>query len=160
MTSNIILVVVAHPDDETIGMGATIKKHVNNGDKVHVVSMTDGVSSRDGVESKSILDRKKSAKLASEHLGFSWEKNFDFDDNAMDKYPLLEIIKSIELVKKNIDPDIVYTHSGADLNIDHRVVANAVITVFRPQPNEKCNEIRLFEVASATDWRVNVRVTL
>ena len=48
----------------------------------------------------------------------------------MDKYPLLEIIKSIELVKKNIDPDIVYTHSGADLNIDHRVVANAVITVF------------------------------
>ena len=65
-----------------------------------MVSMTDGVSSRDGVESKSILDRKKSAKLASEHLGFSWEKNFDFDDNAMDKYPLLEIIKSIELVKK------------------------------------------------------------
>lgn len=152
MTSKIILVVVAHPDDETIGMGATIKKHANNKDRVHVVSMTDGVSSREGVESKSIIERKKSANLASEYLGFKWEKNFDFDDNAMDKYPILEIIKSIEVVKKKVDPDIVYTHSGADLNIDHRVVANAVITVFRPQPNEKCNEIRLFEVASATDY--------
>ena len=47
---------------------------------------------------------------------------------------------------------IVYTHSGADLNVDHRVVSNAVLTAFRPQPNEKCKELRLFEVASATDY--------
>ena len=47
---------------------------------------------------------------------------------------------------------MVYTHSGSDLNIDHRVVANAVLTAFRPQPNEHCRELRLFEVASATDY--------
>ena len=45
-----------------------------------------------------------------------------------------------------------YTHSGVDLNVDHRVVANSVLTAFRPQPNELCKELRLFEVASATDY--------
>ena len=54
--------------------------------------------------------------------------------------------------KKKLQPELVYTHSGADLNIDHRVVSNAVLTVFRPEPNEKCKELRLFEVASATDY--------
>ena len=152
MINKTILVVVAHADDETIGMGGTIKKHVMNKDKVHIISMTDGVSSRKNIQSKDIIERKKSANIASQKLGFIWEDCFDYDDNSMDKYPILDIVKSIEKIKNKINPDIVYTHSGADLNIDHRIVANAVITAFRPQPNERCSEIRLFEVASATDY--------
>ena len=70
----------------------------------------------------------------------------------MDSYPLLDIIKKIELAKFKINPDIVYTHSGADLNIDHHRVSEAVLVAFRPQPDEKCREIRLFEVVSATDY--------
>ena len=70
----------------------------------------------------------------------------------MDSESILEIIKCVETVKTRVQPDIVYTHSGADLNIDHRVVANAVLTAFRPQPNERWVEIRTFEVASATDY--------
>ena len=70
----------------------------------------------------------------------------------MDSYPLLDIIKAIEEVKKKYEPTLVYTHSGTDLNVDHVVVSNAVLTAFRPEPNEYCKEIRLFEVASATDY--------
>jgi len=81
-----------------------------------------------------------------------WAESYRFSDNAMDSYPLLDIVKSIEKAKNEYQPSLVYTHSGADLNVDHRVVANAVLTAFRPQPNEKCKEIRLFEVASATDY--------
>ena len=73
----------------------------------------------------------------------------------MDSYPILEIIKCIELIKDEYNPCLVYTHSGADLNIDHRVLSNAVLTAFRPQPKEACREIRLFEVPSATDYGVS-----
>ncbi len=152
----VVLIVVAHPDDETIGMGGSIKKHINKGDEVYVISMTDGVGSRDLSSSKEVKSRIESAKLASIILGFKWEKSHYFADNKLDSYPLLEVVKCVEDAKSKYNPTIVYTHSNADLNIDHRVIANAVLTAFRPQPNENCREIRLFEVPSATDYGNNI----
>ena len=149
---NNVLIVVAHTDDETISMGGTIKKHINNGDVVNAISMTDGVGARDNLKVKDKLERKTSSDIASHILGFNWFESFNFSDNRMDSYPLIEVVKCIESVKEKVQPNIVYTSSAADLNIDHRVVANAVLTAFRPQPNEKCKEIRLFEVLSATDY--------
>ncbi len=151
MKSN-ILIIVAHPDDEAIGMGGTISKHVSRGDNVFVLPMTDGVSSRKETNKKQIILRANEARISSECLGFKWLNNAGFDDNRMDNYPLLDVVKSIEEEKEKISPQIVYTHSGADLNIDHRIVLNAVLAAFRPQPKEICKEIRLFEVPSATDY--------
>ena len=144
--------VVAHSDDETISMAGTITKHIKKGDEVYVVSMTDGVGARDGADTDQIKHRRTSSDIASKELGFQWAERYDFDDNAMDGYPLIEVVKAVEKAKSKYQPTLVYTHSGADLNVDHRVVANAVLTAFRPQPNEKCKELRLFEVASATDY--------
>ena len=48
--NEVVLVVVAHSDDESISMAGTILKHVEKGDKVIVVSMTDGISARDVCE--------------------------------------------------------------------------------------------------------------
>ena len=147
-----ILVIVAHSDDETIGMGGTIRKHVLAGDKVHVVAMTNGVGARELTNKQVVKKRQTSAIKASKILGFTWLKEYSFQDNAMDKYELLEVVKCVEKAKSKVSPEIVYTHSGADLNVDHRVVSNAVLTAFRPQPDELCREIRTFEVASATDY--------
>lgn len=150
--SEVVLVVVAHSDDESISMAGTIAKHVKKGDKVYVVSMTNGVSSRHYADADQVEHREISSDLASKELGFQWVARYDFKDNAMDGYPLIEVVKAVEKVKSEYKPTLVYTHSGADLNVDHRVVANAVLTAFRPQPNENCKELRLFEVASATDY--------
>ena len=76
----------------------------------------------------------------------------DFPDNKMDTIPLLEIVKVIENLKKEINPNIIYTHSTADLNIDHRIITEAALTAFRPQAGEILEEIRLYEVPSATDY--------
>ena len=147
-----VLVIVAHPDDETIGMGATIKRHSMMGDNIFVVSMTNGVGSRSKSSDKEVKGREIQAENASKVLGFKWIERYDFKDNSLDSYPLIKIIKSIEKVKSKIKPSLVYTHSGSDLNIDHRVISNSVFTAFRPQPNEICKEIRLFEISSATDF--------
>ena len=149
-----ILIIVAHSDDEAIGMGGTIAKHKIKGDEVFVVSMTDGVSARNNVKNKDVLNRLKAAKISSKMLGFKWLNSHNFSDNSMDTYPLLDIIKAIEKDKVKLKHDLVYTHSGADLNIDHKILSQVVLTVFRPQPYEKCKEIRLFEVASSTDYGV------
>lgn len=147
-----ILIIVAHSDDETIGMGGTIKRHAIAGDEINVISMTNGVGSRDNTDQTSVLSREKSANEASKILGFNWVKRFDFPDNQLDNVSLLEIIKAIESIKLFIKPELIYTHTGADLNIDHKIVLNAVLTAFRPLNEESCKEIRTFEVPSATDY--------
>ena len=152
MKSKRVLIIVAHSDDETIGMAGTIRKHVLEGNTVNVVSMTDGVGSRDKANQKSIFSRKESAKEASKILGFDWIKQYDFPDNQLDSVPLLKIIKAIESVKADFKPELVYTHSAADLNIDHKIVLQATLTAFRPLNDESCKEIRTFEVPSATDY--------
>lgn len=149
---NNILIIVAHSDDESIAMGGSIRKHIIRGDNVNVISMTDGVSSRKYTNEIDKNIRSNSARLASEILGFNWIASYDFPDNAMDSLPLIEIVKAIEKVKNQYKPNIIYTSSCADLNVDHRVVANAVLTAFRPQPGEICKEIRLFEIPSSTDY--------
>lgn len=147
-----ILVVVGHSDDETLGAGGTLKKHSLEGDNVGVISMTNGVGARGKATSKEINQRVEAAKKAGSFLGFNWLAKYDFEDNSLDTYPILEIVKSIEKVKNEFMPQIVYTHSRSDLNVDHSIVAKAVLTAFRPQPSESCKEIRLFEVPSATDY--------
>lgn len=147
-----ILVVVAHRDDEVLGLGGTIAKHVNKGDVIYVVSMTDGVGAREVDVGLEIELRKKASVSAGKILGLNWVEVQSFPDNAMDTVPLLDVIKVIEKVKFTLNPSLIYTHSASDLNIDHRIVSQAVLTAFRPQPNENWEEIRIFETPSVTDF--------
>ncbi|MCC4241926.1 PIG-L deacetylase family protein [Thalassospira povalilytica] len=146
-----VLVVVAHSDDEALGCGASIARHVENGDNVYVLSMTDGVGARHSGLTE-VTERQQAAENSARVLGFKWAATGSFPDNALDTVPLLDLAKFIEAVKADVKPAIVYTHSAADLNIDHRRVCEATLTAFRPQPNEVFSEIRCFETASATDY--------
>lgn len=151
-TKNIILVVVAHTDDETLGLGGTIAKHVENGDTVYGVSMTDGVGARVEQDGEEIKKRAHASIKAGNILGLTWLEGGSFPDNSMDTVPLLAVVKVIEKAKSLVKPNLVYCHSSADLNVDHRVVSQATLTAFRPQPNDIWEEIRTFEIASATDY--------
>lgn len=147
-----VLFIVAHSDDETLGAAGTIARHVESGDGVYAMHMTNGVGGRELGDPNLVLRRNDAAKRAAKILGFNWIDGADFPDNQMDSIPLLSIVKVIERAKALIKPQIIYTHSHADLNEDHRRVCQATLTAFRPQPNESWVEIRTFEVPSATDY--------
>lgn len=148
-----ILIIVAHPDDESFGCGGLIKK-LKKKNKIFVVSFTNGVSSRNKTSLKKINNRKAASIKASKILGFKWLAQYNFPDNELDKISLLEIIKKIENHKRKINPHIVLTHNFTDLNVDHRLIAEATLTAFRPEPNQKLEEFITFEVPSATDFRL------
>ncbi len=151
---NKVLVVASHPDDETIGCGGTIAKHVYEGDKVSIITLTNGVSSRSESNDGDQKIRKDAATAAINSLGADWLAAGDFPDNRIDKIPIIEVIQFIEEQKKFFYPDIIYVHSPTDLNIDHRIAAEAVLTAYRPQPEESYSEIRFFEIASSSDFTV------
>jgi LmbE family N-acetylglucosaminyl deacetylase len=150
-----ILVVAAHPDDEVLGCGGTIRRHVEDGDSVHVVLMADGETSRGSIAMENIEARKVAATKAKEILGISSVINFDFEDNKMDDICLLQVIQSLEEVISKVQPSVIYTHHYGDLNIDHRLTQQAVMTACRPIPGACVKEIYGFEVLSSTEWSLN-----
>jgi LmbE family N-acetylglucosaminyl deacetylase len=141
-----ILILAAHPDDETLGCGGTIKKLSNEGNIIQLLTFTDGVGSRNVNQT----DRNIKLERVSNILGISKYCSGNFPDNAMDSIPLLSVCKFIEL---NVDyqPDIIFTHFIGDLNIDHQIVTRAALTVFRPQYGNKI-KIYSYYVPSSTDY--------
>lgn len=148
-----VLVVVAHPDDEVLGCGGTILKHVRKGDSVTVVFMTNGVGAR--AANNGQVDEKKRRKMSAEAceiMGVERVIEFNFPDNQMDSVPLLSVIRSLEEVLKEAMYEVVYTHFHGDLNVDHRIVSKAVLTACRPTPGGSVKAIYGFEVISSTEW--------
>lgn len=160
-TKDKILVIVAHADDEAIGCGGTLLKHTNNGDEIRIIYMTDGVGARGEnnsaenslSKSNSASKNRLSAQLqACQQLKVNKFYNFDFPDNSMDQVALIEVTQAIEPIINEFQPSIIYTHHGGDLNIDHRIVHQAVLTACRPQPDMSIKKILSFEVNSSTEW--------
>ena len=149
--NNVVLCIVAHPDDEVFGVGGTLIKHINNGDTVYIVIFSIGEDSK--LDSK--IDNEKrisSAQDWSNAVGCNLYKLFSYPDQKLDTVPKLEIIQKIEEIISNLRPDIVYTHHEGDINHDHQVISHAVLTALRPMNSFKLHtEIRTFETVSSTD---------
>lgn len=153
---SVILVVAAHPDDEILGVGATIARRVAEGDKAFALILGEGQTSRwetrdmAAREVVSILHENsiQSAKI----IGFADIYFENLPDNRFDSMDLLDVIKLVEKYIEKIRPDIIYTHHAHDLNIDHRITCKAVLTATRPIGNYSVNEIYEFETVSSTEW--------
>lgn len=149
-----VLIVAAHPDDEVFGCAGTVAKLVKKKWKVHLLFFTDGISARKNKKNlaSKILRRKSAALKSSKLLGIKNVKFLSFPDNGLDKVKLIEIIQEIESYMKQFKPEMIFTHSNTDLNIDHEIINRAVITATRPQPNCYVKKILLFETLSSTEW--------
>jgi LmbE family N-acetylglucosaminyl deacetylase len=151
-----VLVVAAHPDDEVLGAGGTIARHVDRGDRVTILICGEGITSRFDARGDtpvaSLASLARDARAAATVLGVADLRFVGLPDNRFDDVPLLDVVKAIEEVKVDTRPTIVYTHHGGDLNIDHEVVHRATLTAFRPLPGEPLRELLAFEVASSTEW--------
>lgn len=151
-----VLVVAAHPDDELLGLGGTLKKRVISGDEVFCIILGEGQTSRSSVEHSENHDLVNqlhlNARKAGEVIGFSSMEFFNFPDNRFDQIALLEIIQSLEKYLKKLRPEVVYAHHQGDRNIDHRISVEAVLTACRPIGDYSVKEIYAFETPSSTEW--------
>ena len=152
-----ILVIAAHPDDEVLGCGGTIARLAQEGNEVHTLILGEGITSRDTTRDQTgrqedLSQLRQQAVKANKILGVKNILFADFPDNRFDSVPLLDIVKEIEKIKDKIKPEIIFTHYGKDLNIDHQITCQAVITATRPIENEVVKEIYSFEVQSSTEW--------
>lgn len=151
ITAQKILVVAAHPDDEALGCGGTIARLTEQGSEVHLLFVADGVGARDATDHE-LANRHEMAERAAVVMGARPPQFLDFPDNRLDSVDLLDIVQAVEDCAHTVQPDLVLTHSQSDLNIDHRICSQAVLTAFRPMPGQSVRSILAFEVPSSTEW--------
>ena len=152
----IILVIAAHPDDEVLGCGGTIAK-LSKKNEIFVLILGEGITSRNIIDNKKIEELSKLKREmfgANKILGTKEVFIDDLPDNKFDIVPLLDIIKIIESHIQKINPDVVYTHHRGDLNIDHRITFDAVLTACRPIEGNPVKKLLSFEVPSSTEWNI------
>jgi len=154
-----ILVVVAHPDDELLGLGGTLNKILNQYNAfIRVVILGEGLTSRSDERdsekwNKELKTHMSNIKMAQKIIGYQELSVHQIPDNRFDSTDLLNIVKLIEKEKVEFVPDYIFTHHGGDVNIDHQRTFEAVITATRPMENETTKGIFSFETPSGTEWR-------
>ena len=148
-----VLVVAAHPDDEILGCGGTLAKLSQQGAHITIVLLGEGPTSRNEPDPGTVRSGASvSALTASAILGVSDVRFLALPDNRFDTIPLLDIVQAIEAISAEIVPDVVFTHHAGDMNQDHRVAHQAVMTAFRPLPQSKPVALLGFEILSSTEY--------
>jgi LmbE family N-acetylglucosaminyl deacetylase len=151
-----VLVLAAHPDDEVLGCGGTIARLGREGRDVFIAILGEGLTSRyarreDADVAKLRALQSDSQKVAN-LLGAKRLYTFGLPDNRFDTIPLLDVVKVIEDLIREIRPQVVYTQHGGDLNIDHTVLFRATLTATRPMKGSSIRTLYAYEVASSSEW--------
>lgn len=151
-----ILAVMAHPDDEILGCGATLRRLSNEGHAIYAAILCSNADARAGRPA----GLEKIARRAASMVGVQDVASSEFLNIQFNSYPHIEIVKAVEAAIRRFRPEVVFTHHPHDLNIDHRVCYEATMAaIMLPQrmtdpslPVTMIREVYLCEILSSTDW--------
>ena len=149
------LVVVAHPDDEVLGAGATIHKLIAEGNSVAVCTMANRAAARANISATLIEDQREAFRI----MGVIKCYAADFPNIRMNTVPHLELVQFIEKCIEDFCVDAIITHHPADTNNDHVMTsyaAQAASRLFQRKSGVPALKLFLYmEVSSATEWTLD-----
>ena len=146
-----VLVLAAHPDDEVLGMGATIAVHVDRGDEVRVVVVTDGSSTQYPGDAEVRARKEDEAVRAAGELGVTDYLHLDLPDMRLDTLAHVEINAVVEQHVREFAAERVYT-PHPDVNRDHRALFDSVAVATRPVPGQTVRRLYTYAPTSSTEW--------
>ena len=149
------LLVVAHPDDEVLGAGATVHKLVKEGHKVAVCTMANHAAARANISATLTEDQSRAMAL----LGVDKYYAADFPNIRMNTVPHLELVQFIERCIEDFGAEAIITHHPAETNNDHIMTsyaAQAAARLFQRKPGVPAlKKLMFMEVLSSTDWSLD-----
>ena len=147
-----ILFVVAHPDDEVLGAGATIHKLVKEGNRVAVCTMANHAAARANISDTLSDDQAKAFEIMGVHKSYTG----DFPNIQMNTVPHLHLVQFIESAIEDWNAEVIYTHHPSDTNNDHVMTsyaAQAACRLFQRKAGVPAlKQLVYMEVPSSTEW--------
>lgn len=146
-----VIVISAHPDDETLGAGGTILKHVANDDNVFWLIVTN-VFENQGFSKERIESRQKEISEVEKLLGISKTFLFNYPTMTLSSSSLIKMVPEISSVFSEIQPEIVYCLNRSDAHSDHRIVFDAVMACTKSFRYPYIKQILMYECISETEF--------
>jgi LmbE family N-acetylglucosaminyl deacetylase len=150
---NKVIIISPHPDDEVLGCGATIARHVYEGDEVMVVIATNAsIGAPELYTRHDVATVRKEAKKAHKLLGVNDTVFMDFPAPALNSYPIYKISLALLEVFKEFKPSVLYLPHPGDLHQDHDIIYRSALVAARPQGEHRIGSIYCYETLSETEW--------
>ena len=145
-----VLVVAPHPDDEVLGVGGTMLRHLAAGDAVHAVICTRGEVAHFGQEQ---IERVQTeARAVHAFLGLTRSHFLDLPAARLDTVASAEVNAALQTVFDDVQPDTVYAPHVGDVHRDHQLVFQATMVCSRPAGPDHPTRVLAYETVSETDW--------
>lgn len=151
MSVNKVLVLAVHPDDETLGCGGSILKHLKNGDKVYWLIAT-SISESTGFIKSTVEDRFNEINEVSLAYGFTAVYNLDLPTTKVDEYSMSTLVNKIAEIIKLVEPNIIYLPFYNDVHSDHRKIFEAAYSCTKSFRYPFIKKIYMMETLSETEF--------
>lgn len=146
-----VIIISAHPDDETLGAGGTILKHKKIGDEVHWLIVTD-VFETEGFSNQRVLSRKKEIAEVSKLYSFNNVYNLGYPTMKLNDTILFELVNKISLIFQELQPETIYVMNRSDAHSDHRIVFDAVMSCTKSFRYPYVKKVFMYECLSETEF--------
>jgi LmbE family N-acetylglucosaminyl deacetylase len=146
-----VIVISAHPDDETIGAGGALLKHINNGDKVSWLIATN-VFEHQGFSKERVESRQEEIERVSEAYGFEQVFILDYPTMTLSSSSLIKMVPEISDIFHKINPEVIYCVNRSDAHSDHRILFDAVMACTKSFRYPFIKKVLLYECLSETEF--------
>jgi LmbE family N-acetylglucosaminyl deacetylase len=146
-----ILVIAPHPDDETLGCGGTLLKHISAGDQVHWLIVT-SISSASGFSAARVTQRDEEIKTVAASYGFAGVYQSEFQTMRLDRVEKLQLIDSVASVVQKTQPDTIYIPYRNDAHSDHAAVFDAAVACTKSFRYPSVKSVYTYETLSETEF--------
>ena len=146
-----IIVVSAHPDDETLGAGGTLLRHKENGDKIYWIIVTN-IFENQGFSKERIFSRQQEIEEVCHKFGFEKIFKMDYPTMTLSSSSLLSLVPKISKIFSEVEPEIIYTLNRSDAHSDHRVLFDAVAACTKSFRYPYIKQVLMYECISETEF--------
>lgn len=146
-----VIVITAHPDDETLGVGGTILRHVANGDEVYWLIVTH-IFEHQGFSAQKIQQRNEEIEKVKSMFGFKKTYMLNYPTMTLSSSSIIEMVPKISKIFTEVEPEIIYNLNRSDAHSDHRVIFDAVVSCTKSFRYPYVKQVLMYECISETEF--------